>query len=280
MLRDCVWLWGEGFFSFLKGSSITVGPPGGFARPLEDDVQLETLGSGWELRPFLETGRPRPPSMDWILRSSAGSSFWDGNRFLSFLGRALGRSSFWDLAPYLCNLRWGERPTQVGSLDLFGRRAVFPRMQHPLLGGLTVNILFGVRDPVMQRLHLSWWYSSYAGRNRPPQPNLTSGRKVHRPAGSAPPWCCWSAPGSRSFGTTDHYLPEKKQRGQSALGTIVLCCESTPWLLHKIFGNLTVPVLFLDELSKAELNPWSNNNFGILEINPNPNSTPDTDKNS
>lgn len=46
LLRDCAWLWGEGFFSFLKGSSITVGPPGGFGGPLEDDVQLETLDSG------------------------------------------------------------------------------------------------------------------------------------------------------------------------------------------------------------------------------------------
>lgn len=46
LLRDCAWLWREGFFSFLKGSSITVGPPGGFGGPLVDDVQLETLGSG------------------------------------------------------------------------------------------------------------------------------------------------------------------------------------------------------------------------------------------
>lgn len=75
LLRDCAWLWGDGFFSFLKGSSITVGPPGGFGGPPEDDVQLDTLGSGWELRPFLETDRPRPPSMDWIFRSCAGSSF-------------------------------------------------------------------------------------------------------------------------------------------------------------------------------------------------------------
>lgn len=73
LLRDCAWPWGEGFFSFLKGSSMTVGPPAGFGGPLEDEVQLETLGCG--LRPFLETGRPRPPSMDWILRSCAGSSF-------------------------------------------------------------------------------------------------------------------------------------------------------------------------------------------------------------
>lgn len=73
--RDGAWLWGEGFFSFLKGSSRSAGPPGGFGGPLEDDGQLGTLGSGWELRPFLDTGRPRPPSMDWILRSCAGSSF-------------------------------------------------------------------------------------------------------------------------------------------------------------------------------------------------------------
>lgn len=33
------WLCGEGFFSFLKGSSITVGPPGSLVAPLEDDVQ-------------------------------------------------------------------------------------------------------------------------------------------------------------------------------------------------------------------------------------------------
>lgn len=46
LLRDCAWFWGEGFFSFLKGSSMTVGPPGGFGGPLEDDVQLETLGRG------------------------------------------------------------------------------------------------------------------------------------------------------------------------------------------------------------------------------------------
>lgn len=46
LLRDCAWLGGEGFFSFLKGSSITVGPHGGFGGPLKDDVQLETLDSG------------------------------------------------------------------------------------------------------------------------------------------------------------------------------------------------------------------------------------------
>lgn len=77
LLRDCAWLWGDGFFSFLKGSSITVGPPGSFGGPLADDVQLESLGCGWELTPFLEIGRPKPPSMDWILRSCAGSSFWE-----------------------------------------------------------------------------------------------------------------------------------------------------------------------------------------------------------
>lgn len=154
LLRDCTWLWGQGFFSFLKGSSITAGPPGGFGGPPEDDVQLETRGSGWELRPFLETGRPRPPSMDWILRSCAGSSFWDGDQFISDLVRALGQSLFGELMSYLCNLRRGERPAQVGSLYLFGRRAVFPRMQQPLLGGLTVGILFGFRDPLMQRFQL------------------------------------------------------------------------------------------------------------------------------
>lgn len=46
LLRDCAWLWGEGFFSFLKGSSITVGPPGNLGGPLEDDVQLDSLGCG------------------------------------------------------------------------------------------------------------------------------------------------------------------------------------------------------------------------------------------
>lgn len=46
LLRDCAWLWGEGFFSFLKGSSITGGPPGSFGGPLEDDVQLEILACG------------------------------------------------------------------------------------------------------------------------------------------------------------------------------------------------------------------------------------------
>lgn len=50
LLRDCARLWGEGFFSFLKGSSITVGPPDSFGGPLEEeeeeDVQLESLGCG------------------------------------------------------------------------------------------------------------------------------------------------------------------------------------------------------------------------------------------
>lgn len=45
LLREGAWLWGEGFFSFLKGSSMSAGPPGGFGGPLEDDVQLGTLGS-------------------------------------------------------------------------------------------------------------------------------------------------------------------------------------------------------------------------------------------
>lgn len=84
LLRDWAWLpawlpwlwpWGDGFFSFLKGSSMTVGPPGSLGGPLEDGVQLESLGRGCGLTPFLETGRPRPPSMLWILRSCAGSSF-------------------------------------------------------------------------------------------------------------------------------------------------------------------------------------------------------------
>lgn len=154
VLRDWTWLWGEGFFSFLKGSSITVGPLGGFGEPLEDDVQLESLGCCWELRPFRETGRPRPPSMDWILRSCAGSSFWDGDPHISYLNRALGQSLFWDLALYLCNLRWRERPAQVGSLYLAGGQAVLPRMQHPLLGGQTVSILLCFRDPLMKRFQL------------------------------------------------------------------------------------------------------------------------------
>lgn len=46
LLRDCAWLCGEGFFSFLKGSSITVGPPGNLGGPLEEDVQFESLGCG------------------------------------------------------------------------------------------------------------------------------------------------------------------------------------------------------------------------------------------
>lgn len=67
--------WGDGFFSFLKGSSMTAGPPGSFGGPLEEDAQLESLGCGGALTPFLAKGRPRPPSTDWILRSCAGSSF-------------------------------------------------------------------------------------------------------------------------------------------------------------------------------------------------------------
>lgn len=46
LLRDCPWLWGKGFFSFLNGSSMTVGPPGSFGGPLEDDVQLKILDCG------------------------------------------------------------------------------------------------------------------------------------------------------------------------------------------------------------------------------------------
>lgn len=76
LLRDGAWLWGGGFFSFLKGSSIIVGPLGTLAGPLEDVVTLETRAGVWALTPFLATGRPRPPSMDWILRSCAGSSFY------------------------------------------------------------------------------------------------------------------------------------------------------------------------------------------------------------
>lgn len=40
LLRDCVWLWGVGFFIFLKGSSMTVGPPSCLGGPL---VQLVNL---------------------------------------------------------------------------------------------------------------------------------------------------------------------------------------------------------------------------------------------
>lgn len=43
-LRDGPWLWGDGFFSFLNGSSINVGTPGSFDVPL--DTQLESLGTG------------------------------------------------------------------------------------------------------------------------------------------------------------------------------------------------------------------------------------------
>lgn len=41
-LRDCTWLWGDGFFSFLNGSSITEGTPGSLGE-WENDVQLESL---------------------------------------------------------------------------------------------------------------------------------------------------------------------------------------------------------------------------------------------
>lgn len=93
LLRDCAWLCGEGFFSFLKGSSMVVGPPGSFGGPLEDDVQLESLGCGRELTPFLEMGRPKPPSMDWILRSCAGSSFWKEEYFKLTLKMSLKSNS-------------------------------------------------------------------------------------------------------------------------------------------------------------------------------------------
>lgn len=76
VLRDDAWLWGGGFFSFLKGSSITVGPPDTLGVPLEEVVTFETRGWVGALTPFLATGRPRPPSMDWIFRSCAGSSFY------------------------------------------------------------------------------------------------------------------------------------------------------------------------------------------------------------
>lgn len=46
LLRDGSWLCEEGFFTFLKGSSITAGPPGSFGRPLEEDVQLDSRGCG------------------------------------------------------------------------------------------------------------------------------------------------------------------------------------------------------------------------------------------
>lgn len=76
LLRDGAWLWGGGFLSFLKGSSIIVGPPGTLGGPLEKVETFETRGWVGPLTPFLATGRPRPPSMDWILRSCAGSSFY------------------------------------------------------------------------------------------------------------------------------------------------------------------------------------------------------------
>lgn len=44
LLRDGAWLWEGGFFSFLKGSSITVGRPGTLGEPLEEVVTFETRG--------------------------------------------------------------------------------------------------------------------------------------------------------------------------------------------------------------------------------------------
>lgn len=156
LLRDCTWLWGEGFFSFLKGSSITVGPPGSFGGPLEDDVQLEILACGWELTPFLAIGRPKPPSMDWILRSCAGSSFWKRNVVFRVHYKCLTSSHIWqqaccDLVSYLCDLWGGERPIQVGPLYLFRWHAVLPRVQRPLLGGLPSCVLLGFREPLINK---------------------------------------------------------------------------------------------------------------------------------
>lgn len=150
LLRDCAWLCGEGFFSFLKGSSMVVGPPGSFGGPLEDDIQLESLGCGRELTPFLEMGRPKPPSMDWILRSCAGSSFWKEEYFNLTLKMSLESNERLAVikVSYLCDLRRGERPVQVGPLYLLRGRTVLPRMQHRLLGGLPVCILLSFRDPL------------------------------------------------------------------------------------------------------------------------------------
>lgn len=155
LLRACVWLWGEGFLSFFKGSSITVGPPGSFKVPLEEEVQLDGRGCGWVLTPFLEMGKPKPPSTDWILRSCAGSSFCEEkvnfyqNKYLIFKMVEV-RSSVDPngLVLYLCDL-WGwQRSIQVGPLYLFRRHTVLPRIQHGLLGGLPICILFGFRDPL------------------------------------------------------------------------------------------------------------------------------------
>lgn len=56
------------FFAFLKGSSISVGPPDGLVEVLERVVPLDILGD-WTPEQFLATGIPSPPSTDWIFLS-------------------------------------------------------------------------------------------------------------------------------------------------------------------------------------------------------------------
>lgn len=72
LLRD--WGWGMGFFTFLKDSSISVGPLGGLGRAWDVPVPLDIFGD-WSPEQFLATGIPSPPSTDWIFLSWAGSSF-------------------------------------------------------------------------------------------------------------------------------------------------------------------------------------------------------------
>lgn len=72
LLRD--WGWGMGFFTFLKDSSIIVGPLGGLGRAWDVPVPFDIFGD-WTPEQFLATGIPRPPSTDWIFLSWAGSSF-------------------------------------------------------------------------------------------------------------------------------------------------------------------------------------------------------------
>lgn len=59
------WDCGEGFFSFLNGSSIRAGPAG-LEGMWHEGVPLASLGTG---PPPLGTGTPTPPSMDWIFLS-------------------------------------------------------------------------------------------------------------------------------------------------------------------------------------------------------------------
>lgn len=60
--------WAGGFFSFLMGSSMSVGPPDTLGVP------LTSLGD-WMAEPLRATGTPSPPSTDWIFLSWAVSTF-------------------------------------------------------------------------------------------------------------------------------------------------------------------------------------------------------------